>query len=67
MDNGRTPLHLAALNDHENVCQCLMENMSENEMNPKDNEGKTPLILAAETQNWDAVVAIGQILQSLQY
>ena len=67
MDNGRTPLHLAALNDHENVCQCLMANMSENEMNPKDNEGKTPLILAAETQNWDAVVAIGQVLQSLRY
>ena len=66
MDNGRTPLHLAAINDHSNVCRCLMEHMEdEKDMNPKDNEGKTPLILAAEKENWYAVNAIGEILSNL--
>ena len=43
-----------------------MEHMEdEKEMNPKDNEGKTPLILAAEKENWYAVNAMGEILSNL--
>ena len=39
---------------------------NEKEINPKDNQGKTPLILAAEKENWDSVAVIAQACQSFQ-
>ena len=67
MDNGRTPLHIAALNDHYEVCRCLLEYLSEDEINSKDNDGKTALILAAEGENWDSVADIADHLRDLDY
>ena len=43
--NGRTPLHLAAMLGHLNICSLIIKNISEK--NPADpDEGKTPLHLA---------------------
>ena len=53
MNNGQTPLHIAAENGHLEICEfltiCLLT-MCKN-TNPKDNHGKTPVDVA-----WDADV-----------
>ena len=43
-NNGKTPLHLAAMFGRSDVFKYMMENV--NEKNPRDNEGNTPQDLA---------------------
>ena len=50
--NGRTPLHLAAMFGHLNICSLIIKNTSDK--NPGDpDEGKTPLHLAADFERLD--------------
>jgi len=44
-----TPLHLAAYNGHLNVVEYLVNQRAE--INLKNHDGKTPLILANKNQN----------------
>lgn len=46
-DDSKTPLHLAALNGYENICEIILNFDEVKEKNPKDNKGVTPLHLAA--------------------
>lgn len=50
---GETPLHFAALNDHKDVAEFLLENKAD--VNAKSKNGSTPLHLAAGKGNKDIV------------
>jgi ankyrin repeat protein len=52
-DNGRTPLHLAAMLGHKELAEFLLANKAE--VNAKANAGFTPLHLAAATGKRDLV------------
>ena len=48
-DAGVTPLHLAAMNGHQDLFLFLFENIKKkSELNPRDKMERTPLDLAAE-------------------
>ena len=50
-NRGMTPLHLAALNKHENIVNCLLQFAEEK--NPKDIKGWTPLrLIGAKYGRW---------------
>ena len=42
--NGNTPFHLAARKGYLNICELIMEHIED--LQPKNNEGKTPFDLA---------------------
>jgi len=46
LDNGNTPLHLAAYNGHINIVQFLVEHNAI--ISPRNRYGKTPLRLAEQ-------------------
>ena len=48
-DNGWTPLHCAADNDHLDVCKLIMDNVKD--IKPKNNNGKTPFQLAIKLES----------------
>ena len=45
--DNKTPLHLAALNGYQNICEVILNFDEVRDKNPKDNKGVTPLHLAA--------------------
>jgi ankyrin repeat protein len=50
-NGGSTPLHNAAEKGHFNICQLLMNRVSD--QNPAKNNGKTPLHYAAESGHYE--------------
>ena len=48
-NNGLTPLHFAAQDDHLDVCRAIMEKLDNK--NPMDNDGQTPLQYAVDSGN----------------
>ena len=52
-DDSKTPLHLAALNGYENICEIILNFDEVKDKNPNDNKGVTPLHLAAYNGHTD--------------
>jgi ankyrin repeat protein len=48
--NGLTPLHLAAQNGNREICELILDSIQYKM--PKDQNGKTPVILALENQHF---------------
>ena len=60
-NDGTTPLHLAARNNHENIVKYMLEFI--NDKNPKDNRGMTPLHLAALNKHENIVNCLLQFAE----
>jgi len=55
-ENGRTPLHYAATQNHTDLVELLLANQAD--VNAKDIEGKTPLSLALRNKRNTAVAEL---------
>merc|ERR1712048_16620 len=55
-ENGASALHYAALDGHDHVCNLLLE--CDAAVNARDNDGITPLLLAAENGQPSAIAAL---------